>query len=89
MTMIILNTEERRRVFQAIQLKHALALYEKCGMLVTRGATPRRLLDAASLTTGKRYTNSLKGRAQCINDLIQYLDGKSLHDPVEATGRAN
>ncbi len=81
MTTITLDTEEKRNVYQALQLKHALKLYAATGgrIIVTRGATPRRLLDAAARITGaKKYANSDKGRAQCVADLESYLEGKSL-----------
>lgn len=74
MTMLILDTELKRRIFQALQLKHALGLYQQTGFLVTRGATPRRMLDAVTATTGKRYANSEKGRHAAIIDLIAYLE---------------
>ena len=86
MTTIILDTEEKRRVYQALQLKHAIRLYNATGMMVTRGATPRRLLDAAGATTGAKYPNSERGRARCLADLETYLTGKSLAAaPVQAS----
>lgn len=71
MTTITLDTPEKRAVFHALQLKSALGLYIKTGgrIIVTRGATPRRLMDMASNYTGKPYKNSEAGRAACLADL--------------------
>jgi anion-transporting ArsA/GET3 family ATPase len=73
MTTIVLDTPERRAVFHALQLKSALGLYIKTGMFVTRGATPRRLLDLASAYTGKKYKNSPAQREACLADLEAFL----------------
>lgn len=87
MTLLVLDTELKRRIFQALQLKHALNLYQQTGILVTRGATPRRMLDAVTSTTGQKYANSDKGRNAAIIDLIDYLERHahiSLGDTREA-----
>ncbi len=48
-----------------------LKMYDqsKGRMLLTRGATPKRLLEMAFEYTGKSYPNNAKGRAACVADL--------------------
>ena len=53
-------------------------------MILTRGATPRRLLDMASPITGiKHYKNTLAGKTQAIEDLTAAFDkGVAAQDVV-------
>lgn len=47
--------EDATNLVRAMTIKHALKFYAATGMLVTRGATPTRLLQMASEYTGKKY----------------------------------
>jgi hypothetical protein len=42
-------------LYQAVSLKTAIKLYAKCGMRMTRTATPAVMLAAATRITGKKY----------------------------------
>jgi hypothetical protein len=72
---IDLTAPGARERFHAMQLRSALRLYAKSGMLVTRGASPKRLLALVTNYTGKRYANSAKGHAAAIADLDLAIDG--------------
>ena len=74
-----------RSVVHQLQLKHALKLYAKTGMLVTRGATPKRLLEMATGHTGRAYKNTPAGRDACVADLQAMIDEtKAARDAIAA-----
>jgi RNA processing factor Prp31 len=55
-------------------LRVALQLYNKNGMLMTRGATMKFVLAQVTEITRKPYKNSVKDREQAIIDLTSRID---------------
>ena len=60
--------------YQVFTVRQGLKVYRDCGgILLTRGATPKRLLAIASKYTGATYPNTIGGREQCLVDLSAIL----------------
>jgi hypothetical protein len=68
-------TLEQARWNQA-QVRAALRLYLKTGILPTRGATMGRLLTQAGAHTGKLYMKSRRSCDIAIADLTELLETK-------------
>lgn len=68
-------------LFRAATLKSALNLYARTGMLMTRGATPTRLLQMAKEYTGKTYKGADKYTAAAA-DVGVWIDTMKAALPV-------
>jgi hypothetical protein len=69
------------RLYQAITLAAALKLYDRCGMIPTRGMTITKMLALASTFSGKAYK---RGAAlQAAADVTTWADAMKAALPVE------
>lgn len=59
--------------YRAVQLRSAISLYMKTGMIPTRGVTITKMLRAAKEYTGKIYGRSLPAYAIAIADLDVWI----------------
>lgn len=62
-------TGDATELFRWMHIRAALVLYNRNGMLMTRGATPSHLLKLTEGVTKKTYKNNRTGREQAITDL--------------------
>jgi hypothetical protein len=65
-------------------IKRGLDMYAATGgrMILTRGATPKRLLAIAGEYTGKAYKNTEAGRKACMADLQVWIANMESALPV-------
>lgn len=71
---VTLTGPDSMQFFRAIQLRAAISLYMKTGMIPTRGVTITKMLRAAKEFTGKVYGNNLPGYATAMADLQVWID---------------
>jgi len=75
-------TGDAIELFRIIALVQALKLYNSTGILMTRGATPKHLLNLAMDTTKKTFRNSKAGREAAILELEKRRDLLKASIPV-------
>lgn len=68
-------------LYRAITLKQGLLMYQRTGMLLTRGATPTMLLALAKGYTGKTYKGKDKYQ-QAAADVQVWIDTMKAALPV-------
>lgn len=71
---IILTGNDAHELYRAMQIRSAIGLYMKTGMIPTRGVTITKLLRAAKQYTGKIYGRTPAAYAVAINDLTVWID---------------
>lgn len=69
-------------LFRIKTIKRAIAFHKKTGMLMTRGATITKMLDAATKITGKAYKGKTKHDDACA-DLERHILALECAMPVE------
>jgi hypothetical protein len=70
-------------LYRVMQLRMALGLYAKCGMIPTRGVGPKRMLGIASEYTGKRYAATRAHATLAVDDLTVWIETMKSALPVE------
>jgi hypothetical protein len=69
------------RLYAAMQIKSFIGLYQKCGMIPTRGMTITRMLEAATRYTGQTYKRGQASKA--MDDLTIWIETMKSALPVE------
>jgi len=78
---VLYEGPDATRLYAAVVLRQAISTYLKCGMLVSRMYTPKRMAEAAGQYTGKPYTSRHLARA--VEDLHQWIVAAKANIPVE------
>lgn len=71
--MHVLTSADQMRRFNQAQVRAALKLYLRTGMLPTRSVTMGALLEQAGKHTGKAYMKSRRSCSTAIEDLDELL----------------
>lgn len=71
-------------LYRAMQLRMAIKLYVKCGMIPTRGVGIKKMLAVASGYTGKRYAASRAVATLAVDDLTVWIETMKSAMPVES-----
>lgn len=59
--------------YRTIQLRNAIGLYAKTGLVPTRSMTIKKMLAAATAITQKKYTHNPRGYALAMIDLDAWI----------------
>lgn len=73
-------------VLQARTVSSGLRLYNKTGILLTRGAKPSLLLQRVEQLTGKKFKNTADGREQAAKAVDEWASLMTSGLPVTTTG---
>jgi len=65
-------TGDAVELFRLTVIKRGLMLFNSTGIVMTRSANPRVMLDLTTKVTRKQYQNSKAGRTRAIADLEEY-----------------
>jgi len=70
-------------LYQAMATKHAIDLYLKTGLKMSRVATPSRMLSGVSGLTHKKYPRGRSGLVSASADLTQWIEAMKSAIPVK------
>lgn len=71
---ICVTGKDAAHMMRARTLCSGLRLFNKCGIIPTRGWTAKRMLGAATEYTGQTYKNTAKDRERAAQDLDTFCN---------------